>query len=62
MSTIGHRAVCPSCNSTELVTVSFEREDTTVIFRACPPCEAKWWERDGTLIDRDAAIPIVTAA
>ena len=62
MSTNAHHAACPSCGSGELVTVSFEREGATVIFRTCPPCEAKWWERDGTRIDRDAALPIVTAA
>jgi len=53
---------CPSCGSEELVAVSFERDGATVVFRSCPPCEAKWWERDGAPIERETAIPIVTAA
>lgn len=53
---------CPSCGSEELVAVEFEREGATVVFRSCPPCESKWWERDGALIEREAAIPIVITA
>lgn len=53
---------CPSCGSSEVVAVTFGVGDSLVVFRTCPPCEAKWWERDGDHIDRETAIPLVTAA
>jgi hypothetical protein len=63
----GHAAqksinLCHICGSDQLVTVTFEVDGSTVIFRTCPPCEARWWARDGIPIERDLAIPMVTAA
>lgn len=54
--------ICPSCGSGEVVAVTFGVGDSLIVFRACPPCEAKWWEQDGDAIDRETAIPLVTAA
>lgn len=56
------RTTCPSCGSGEVVAVTFGVGDSLIVFRTCPPCEAKWWERDGDPIDREIAIPLVTAA
>lgn len=53
---------CPTCGSDQLLTVTFEIDGSMVLFRTCPPCESKWWEHDGVAIDRDVAIPLVTAA
>jgi hypothetical protein len=53
---------CPSCGSGEVVAVTFEVGGSMIVFRACPPCEAKWWEQDGDTIDRETAIPLVTSA
>ncbi|HEX6261349.1 MAG TPA: hypothetical protein VF097_00730 [Actinomycetota bacterium] len=53
---------CPGCGSSEVVVVTFGVGDSPIVFRTCPPCEAKWWEQDGDLIDRETAIPLVTAA
>jgi len=53
---------CPTCGSDQLLTVTFDLDGSAVLFRTCPPCEAKWWEHDGVRIERAAAIPLVTAA
>lgn len=55
----GSQASCPSCGAGDLLTVTFEAEGAQVLFRVCPPCEARWWERDGERIDLSAALPLV---
>lgn len=50
---------CPSCGTTELLTVTFDREGRETCFRVCPPCEAKWWESDGDRMDLPSALPLV---
>jgi uncharacterized protein with PIN domain len=46
---------CPSCEG-ELLTVSIEMGDGQVIFRTCPACDLRWWEKGGSSISRDAAL------
>jgi transposase-like protein len=50
---------CPDCGSTNLITISMAMGEGRVLFRTCPPCEARWWERDGSQISRDAALESV---
>jgi hypothetical protein len=53
------RSRCPSCRTTELLTVTFHVDGRETLFRVCPPCEAKWWERDGDKLDLPSALPLV---
>jgi hypothetical protein len=50
---------CPDCGSTNLITISMAMGEGRVLFRTCPPCEARWWERDGSQITRDVALESV---
>ncbi len=50
---------CPSCGATELLTIGFGDEGHQVVFRVCPPCESKWWERDGRSMDLATALPLL---
>jgi ssDNA-binding Zn-finger/Zn-ribbon topoisomerase 1 len=54
-----HGISCPDCGSTNLITISMAMGDGRVPFRTCPRCEARWWEKDGSQISRDAALDSV---
>jgi hypothetical protein len=47
---------CPDCGSANLISVAMSIGEGEVLFRTCPPCEARWWERDGSRITRDTAL------
>jgi hypothetical protein len=47
---------CPDCGSDNLITVAMSIGEGDVLFRTCPPCEARWWERDGSRISRHTAL------
>lgn len=46
---------CPTCGD-PLLEISIDMKGGTATFRICGPCEAKWWEKDGALVSRDAAV------
>ena len=46
---------CPTCGGA-LLSVSIEMTDGAVLYRTCPSCELRWWERNGTPIDRTKAL------
>ena len=47
---------CSSCTSDDLLTVSMTMQDGSVLFWTCAQCEATGWERDGSTLDRHAAL------
>jgi transposase-like protein len=47
---------CPDCGSANLISVAMSIGEGEVLFRTCPPCEARWWEQDGSRITRDTAL------
>lgn len=51
---------CPSCASGELLMVSFDVEDTKLVFRSCNLCETKWWEQDGAEVEFSSVRPLVS--
>lgn len=46
---------CPVCHG-DLLSVSMRMKGGMATFRLCPPCETKWWERDGTRVSRETAL------
>ncbi|MGH2724464.1 MAG: hypothetical protein ACRDI0_09415 [Actinomycetota bacterium] len=46
---------CPACGGS-LMTISLRMAEGEAIYRICPPCEANWWERDGTRVARDEVL------
>jgi transposase-like protein len=50
---------CPDCGSTNLITIAMALGEGRVLFRTCPPCEARWWEKDGSQVSRDAVLESV---
>lgn len=49
---------CPSCGGKDLLTIGFGDAEG-VLFRICPPCEARWWERDGDSLDLSAVLSLL---
>jgi transposase-like protein len=47
---------CPDCGSDNLITIAMSMGEGRVLYRTCSPCEAKWWEKDGSRISRDNAL------
>jgi transposase-like protein len=47
---------CPDCGSANLISVAMSIGEGEVLFRTCPPCEARWWEQDGSRVSRETAL------
>ena len=38
---------CPVCRDKQLVEITLQTGDKTLILRSCSSCETKWWESEG---------------
>ena len=47
---------CPDCGADNLITITMRLGDGAIRFRTCSPCEARWWEKDGSQITRETAL------
>ena len=56
MNTRTHARGCTACGSHELLTVGMQMEDGAVTFWTCSQCEKTGWERNGTVVNRAAAL------
>jgi formate dehydrogenase maturation protein FdhE len=50
---------CPSCESSDVVTISMSFEGSGIEFRACHACEERWWEKDGARIPLKVVLDLV---
>ena len=47
---------CPACGSDELLRIDLAVEEQPVAFTACPRCERRWWERDGSPLSLEVVL------
>ncbi len=52
-------AKCPSCESSDVVSISMSFEGSGIEFRACHACEERWWEKDGARIPLKVVLDLV---
>ena len=50
---------CPSCDTGDLITIGMSASGSELSFTTCNMCEAKWWYKDGALVQLASVIGAV---
>jgi DNA polymerase III alpha subunit (gram-positive type) len=50
---------CPSCKTSDLITIAMTVGGAELAFSTCHECEAKWWFRDGEPVQLTSVIGLV---
>ena len=50
---------CPSCRTSELITIAMAVGGAELAFSTCHECEAKWWFKDGEPVQLASVIGLV---
>lgn len=51
---------CPQC-ARPLVEIRLRIDDRPVRMRSCSHCEKRWWDSEGTELDRDTVIDLAAS-
>ena len=54
-----HHPSCPSCKTSDLITIAMTVGGAELAFSTCHECEAKWWFRDGEPVQLTSVIGLV---
>jgi Zn ribbon nucleic-acid-binding protein len=52
-------AVCPACRERDLVVIDLEVGTHALTMVSCAACGAKWWRRDGDVVEVAEVVALV---